>query len=200
MLLENPHDPIAWTIEDQFLLGTDLLVAPVLDRGADSRMVQLPRPGTWIDLWRGTRHAGGSRFRVTAPVGVIPLFLRARSVLATLDTRVDTLVRRAAGVTGRLHTLDDAERSLSFTIGPDFTGPAQLYDGTRIWWAGERRSAPLEAPPAEEPHALLPERMLGSWRRIGAGVGRAGTIACGRRWLAVESPIERRFTIWTPGR
>src|SRR5262249_14144419 len=80
------------------------------------------------------------------------------------------------------------------------TGPAQLYDGTRIWWAGERRSPPLEAPSAEEPHALLPERMLGSWRRIGAGVGRAGTIACGRRWLAVESPIERRFTIWTPGR
>ena len=49
-----PGDGRAAASDDEFLLGDDLLVAPVLEEGATSRSVYLPH-GRWVDLWRSAR-------------------------------------------------------------------------------------------------------------------------------------------------
>ena len=76
LFLEFPADRAAWTITDQYLLGPDLLIAPVLEAGATARTVYLPKGAQWRDAWTGSVHEGGTRPTVPAPLEQIPLFLR----------------------------------------------------------------------------------------------------------------------------
>ncbi|MDX2675951.1 glycoside hydrolase family 31 protein [Streptomyces sp. NY05-11A] len=66
--------------EDAFLLGDCLLVAPVLDPGADRRAVQLPR-GRWYDTATGWAYEGPGQVLVDAPLSRIPVLARAGAVM-----------------------------------------------------------------------------------------------------------------------
>jgi alpha-D-xyloside xylohydrolase len=77
LFLDFPDDPTAWRIEDQFLFGPDLLVAPVTELGARSRPVYLPAGTAWLDTHTGDEHAGGSTVEAQAPLARIPVFRRA---------------------------------------------------------------------------------------------------------------------------
>ena len=77
-----PDVPDAYAEEDSFMLGPDLLVAPVLDPGATQRRVWLPDcPGGWFDIRSGARHEGGRRVEAEAPLGAAPAFMRAGAIL-----------------------------------------------------------------------------------------------------------------------
>ncbi|MEX2540907.1 MAG: TIM-barrel domain-containing protein [Trueperaceae bacterium] len=65
-----------------YLLGRDLLVAPVVEKGVSTREVRLPN-GDWRDLWSGTRLRGGRVVTVPAPIDRIPAFVRADSPRAS---------------------------------------------------------------------------------------------------------------------
>ena len=80
LLLEFPDDPNTYGMQDQFMFGSDLLVAPVLREGATEREVYLPK-GDWFDYWTGQRHAGGTRIRMPVTLASIPIFVRAGAVL-----------------------------------------------------------------------------------------------------------------------
>ncbi|MDX6228802.1 MAG: alpha-D-xyloside xylohydrolase [Frankiales bacterium] len=76
LLLAFPADPVCWEVEDQFLCGNDILVAPVTELGARSRLVYLPAGATWTAVDGGACHDGGQWLGVAAPLHSIPLFLR----------------------------------------------------------------------------------------------------------------------------
>jgi alpha-D-xyloside xylohydrolase len=79
LFVDFPADPASWEIEDQFLFGGDILVAPVYAEGARSRLVYLPAgpEGTrWQDAWTGAQHQGGAWITAPAPLDTIPVFLR----------------------------------------------------------------------------------------------------------------------------
>ncbi len=73
---EFPDDAAAWDVDDQFLLGPDVLVAPVLEAGAREREVYLPAGASWTDAATGEVHDGGATVVVDAPLDVVPVFLR----------------------------------------------------------------------------------------------------------------------------
>jgi sulfoquinovosidase len=77
MMLEFPDDPLARGLSDQFMLGPDLLVAPVVEEGATERELYLPE-GTWYHVLSGEAYVGGERLVVPAPVGEPPVFSRER--------------------------------------------------------------------------------------------------------------------------
>lgn len=194
LLLEHPEDPEAWCVDDQFLLGPYLLVAPMVERGAEWRQVYLPVGHDWIDLWTGERLRGGRRIEAHAPVGRVPLYLRSDGVLPTFDTPVDTLVRREKVANTRLRTLDDAEASLALFVGPDFRGPFDLYDGTRIE-VTEVGAKAFE--PGVSDHALLPTELVAAWKTAG-GEGTELTLPSAAGALTVHSPQPRRVTVHAP--
>ncbi len=68
-----------WDVDDAFLCGDALLVAPVLEAGAQEREVRLP-PGAWYDFWSNAV-VQGERVRAFAPLEVTPLYVRAGTVL-----------------------------------------------------------------------------------------------------------------------
>jgi len=71
------HDKRAWQVEDQFMFGPDILVAPVLREGARARTVYLPAGQRWRDAWTGEEHEGGVALQAAAPLERIPVYLRA---------------------------------------------------------------------------------------------------------------------------
>jgi alpha-D-xyloside xylohydrolase len=74
LFVEFPEDAGSWDVEDEYLFGADLLVAPLLEGGTSGREVYLP-PGPWIDYQTGREYATGWH-RIEA--GAIPAVVLAR--------------------------------------------------------------------------------------------------------------------------
>ncbi len=92
--LRYPNDPKAVAREDEYLLGPDLLVAPVVTEGATTRRLYLPR-GRWVDFWRRrTVLRGPGEVTVPAPLGRLPLLVRAGARIGVLPRRIESLYKR----------------------------------------------------------------------------------------------------------
>jgi alpha-D-xyloside xylohydrolase len=74
-----PTDPAAVNLADQFMLGPDLLVAPVTEQGAVSRELYLPTGTTWVEAWSGEEFHGGQHLKANAPLERIPVYWRKES-------------------------------------------------------------------------------------------------------------------------
>lgn len=85
------HDDKGQGTDDEFLWGRDVLVAPVLTEGARSRNVYLPGGSRWIDMNNTESvYAGGSTAAAyPAPLGTLPLFVRAGAFIPTADYSMD---------------------------------------------------------------------------------------------------------------
>ncbi len=83
LLLEFPDDPVTARIDDSYLLGNALLVAPVFSDSPEpvARQLYLPQ-GEWIDFWTDERHKGGSYITRISPLDTIPVYIRAGSILS----------------------------------------------------------------------------------------------------------------------
>jgi len=136
LAMHHGEDPASWEIEDQFLLGDRLLVAPVIERNRRGRQVYFP-PGEWIDYWTGDSHAGPGEQYAHSQLDHLPLFVRAGAIIPTLDLPVDTLVpvEPGAGLVGE----EEALSTLRATQYGPGTDSYELSDGTVIemWRSGE---------------------------------------------------------------
>jgi alpha-D-xyloside xylohydrolase len=81
LFMDFPADPQASTIGDEYMFGPALLVAPVVEQGRESREVYLPGGSDWYNFWTNERLQGGRSVTVAAPIDVIPLFVKAGSIL-----------------------------------------------------------------------------------------------------------------------
>ena len=83
LFLHYPNDNALWTIQDQYLYGSDMLVAPIIEEAATERQVILPGNGVWRHLWSGQDYPAG-KFDIEAPIGQPPVFYRSDSDFAAL--------------------------------------------------------------------------------------------------------------------
>lgn len=84
LFFDFPDNRAARDVQDAFMLGPDLLVAPVLEEGETQRELYLPlHPGGWYDWHDGKHFEGGRTVRVDAPLGRLPLFARAGALVPT---------------------------------------------------------------------------------------------------------------------
>lgn len=80
-----PQDSQAWEVEDQYLYGDDILVAPVMYAGQVSRQVYLPEGVMWTNVWTRDKFIGGQAVLVDAPLESIPLFVSDPDLVEMLD-------------------------------------------------------------------------------------------------------------------
>ena len=88
LLLDFPEDERCWDVDDQFLFGPDLLVAPVLEQHASERSVYLPAGTEWTDVWtQGARawRCSGDRH---GPVGADPPLPQGRGAARYRSVRI----------------------------------------------------------------------------------------------------------------
>jgi len=153
LVLGWPDDPRAAAQDDEYLLGDDLLVSPVLDEGATTRRAYLP-PGDWVDWWGSTRlddavapqltaprlRTGGTDVQLDAPLHRLPMHVRAGTVLPLLDPSVDTLAPYGRGTAVRLADRKDRLRLLAWprgrrtvALGADRRDRATSSESSRGW-------------------------------------------------------------------
>ena len=81
LLFEYPEDETTYALDDQFLLGDALLIAPITKPGIEHRHVYLPA-GTWWHLWSGERFTGPAHILVHAPLGFPAVFVAGNKAVA----------------------------------------------------------------------------------------------------------------------
>ncbi|HEX7916957.1 TIM-barrel domain-containing protein [Rudaea sp.] len=81
LAFDYPQDVDALLINDEYLVGQDLLVAPVVVQNQRARSVYFPKGDAWIDWWSGAHYEGGKTVKVDAPLERLPLFVRAGAVV-----------------------------------------------------------------------------------------------------------------------
>ncbi|HET9526359.1 MAG TPA: glycoside hydrolase family 31 protein [Pyrinomonadaceae bacterium] len=119
LLLNYQNDSNTYNLDDQFMIGDDLLVAPITKPDLTRRMVYLPF-GTWYDYWTNKKYAGGTMISVEAPLETVPMFVRAGAMIPTAPPR--NYVR------------ENPADPITFNIYPDEKGMAsgRLYEDDGI--------------------------------------------------------------------
>jgi alpha-glucosidase len=79
-VLNFQDDPSTYNLDDQFMVGDDLLVAPILKPDVTKRLVYLPA-GLWYDYWTNKKYTGGTMISVEAPLDVVPMFVRGGAMI-----------------------------------------------------------------------------------------------------------------------
>lgn len=118
LLLAFQNDPVTHPLDDEFLCGDALLVAPVLEEGATRRQVYLPA-GLWYDFWTDDRYEGPAWVEVDAPLARIPVFGRAGAVIP-MGPEMDFAGQRPTDpLTLHIYPPMDGEERLSFLYEDD---------------------------------------------------------------------------------
>jgi alpha-glucosidase/alpha-D-xyloside xylohydrolase len=113
MWLHYAGDPQAASRGDQYLWGRDVLVAPVVEKGATSRRLYLPR-GTWFDFWTDERIDGGREIDRRVDLETVPLYVRAGAVIP-----LDPV---------RQYTDERVDGALTLVVYPGADGNSSVYE------------------------------------------------------------------------
>jgi alpha-glucosidase len=110
LLVNYQTDYNTLSIDDEFMVGADLLAAPILRPAQTARLVYLPE-GTWFDFWTGKQFQGGTTVSVDAPLDTVPLFVRGGAIIPRGP---------------EMNYVGEKTGPLTFNIYPDAQGRAQL--------------------------------------------------------------------------
>ena len=131
--LDFPNDPRVADLRDEYMLGPALLVAPVTEQGAITRMVYLPAGADWYNYWTNQRLHGGQTIEVAAPIDTIPVFVRAGSILP-LGAPIQSTHEQQAIAKVRVYPGADAAFTLFSDDGTSYAYEKGAGSITRLHW------------------------------------------------------------------
>ena len=154
--LHYPDDPVAVARADEYLWGRHILVAPVVEKGATTCSVYLPR-GYWYDFWTNDAVEGAHEINRAVDLETMPLFVAAGTILPFGPVKQ--------------YTSEETDQPISILVYPGADGSFLLYEddgrsfdyrrgewmGTRLNWNDARRTLTLNLEPGS--------RMLGPPQR-----------------------------------
>jgi alpha-D-xyloside xylohydrolase len=154
LFYDHPNDPTTWHVDDEYLLGPDLLVAPMFEPSG-RRRIYLPAGG-WYDFWTDQRFDGTRWITYDAQLETLPLFVRAGAVIP-LGPELQYANERAwdplsfdvyPGAEGgtRIEVGDD-RRQLAFNLTVD--GRRVLLEGGPLEYVAAVRVHRSDRPPVE---------------------------------------------------
>lgn len=87
LVYEYPVDKHVRNISDEYMLGSFVLVAPVIAPGKEAREVYLP-DGDWYDYYTGEKYSGGRYILADAPLDKVPVFIKAGAIIPVADGKI----------------------------------------------------------------------------------------------------------------
>ena len=117
LVMDYPTDPAVRDISNQFLVGENMLVAPVVG-GESKRKIYLPE-GDWYDFWTSKKWAGKAEYTFDVPLEQIPVFIKSGTILPM------------AKIT--LHTEDPESFKLTALVFGENTKPSVLFEDDGSW-------------------------------------------------------------------
>jgi alpha-glucosidase/alpha-D-xyloside xylohydrolase len=139
--LHYADDVVAVMRGDEYLWGRDMLVAPVTEKGAKSRLVYLPR-GTWYDFWTEERVEGGREISRSVDLATLPLYVRAGAIVPLGPIKQYTEEKVDGSLTLQIYPGANATFKLYEDDGKTFNYRRGEWMGISITWNdGNRRLA-----------------------------------------------------------
>jgi alpha-glucosidase len=129
LVLNYPEDPNTYNLDDEFMIGDDLLVAPVVRPDVTKRLVYLPK-GTWYDYWTNKKFAGGTTVYVEAPLETVPMFVRTGAIIPTWPMMNYVGEKPSDPITLNIYPDDKGGASVTL-YEDDGISPAYKQDGFR---------------------------------------------------------------------
>jgi len=80
MVFNYPKDVNTYNIDDQYFFGDQMLVCPVIEKGAKSRTLYLPE-GNWVDYWTGEKFTGKQHIITRTPLDKLPVYVKAGAII-----------------------------------------------------------------------------------------------------------------------
>jgi alpha-D-xyloside xylohydrolase len=81
LFMDFPNDANVANLGDEYMFGPAFLVAPMTEQGRETRQVYLPADSDWYNYWTNEKVKGGQTVTVAAPIDIVPLFVRAGSII-----------------------------------------------------------------------------------------------------------------------
>jgi alpha-glucosidase/alpha-D-xyloside xylohydrolase len=144
--LHHPDDPRAVARGDEYLWGRDMLVAPVVEKGAVTRTLYLPR-GAWFDFWNDQRVEGGREIDRAVDLATTPLYVRAGAVLPMGPVRQYTSEPATAPTTLVVYPGADRSSSLYEDDGKSFDYRNGAFMRIVMRWENATRRLTLSLAP-----------------------------------------------------
>ncbi len=144
--LHYPGDPLAVARGDEYLWGRDVLVAPVVERGATSRRLYLPQGG-WYDFWTGERIEGGREISRDVDLATMPLYVRAGAILPLGPVKQYTAERVGAPLTISIYPGAPGSFLLYEDDGNSFNYRRGEWMGIQMTWNDSRRLLSMRLAP-----------------------------------------------------
>jgi alpha-glucosidase/alpha-D-xyloside xylohydrolase len=144
--LHFPRDQKAVERSDEFLWGSSLLVAPVVEKEAKTREVYLP-VGSWYDFWTGERLEGGREIRRAVDLETMPLYVRAGSILPLGPVKQFTEEKVDVPLSVSIYPGANASFLLYEDDGISFNYRNGEWMGTQMKWNDARRVLQLDRTP-----------------------------------------------------
>ena len=136
--LHYPEDAAAVARGDEYLYGRDILVAPVVEKGATSRALYLPR-GTWYDFWTREKIEGGREITRKVDLETTPLYVRAGAVLPMGPVKQHIEEPVDGPLTLWVHPGADGRFSLYEDDGKTFDYRKHEFMRVNIAWSDKQR-------------------------------------------------------------
>ncbi len=151
-------DTSVYNIQDQYMFGPAFLVNPVTEslyHGKDSattektRKVYLPASTNWYDFWTGKMLTGGQTINAAAPIDILPLYVKAGSIVpmgplvqyATEKTAAPTELRIYAGADGKFTVYEDENDTYNYEKGKYATYDILWNDASHMLTITDRKGS-----------------------------------------------------------
>ena len=134
LFMDFGADPKVADIGDEYMFGPALLIAPVTDQGKTTREVYLPAGTDWFNFWTNERIRGGQSITADAPIDVIPIFVRAGSILP-LGEQVESTNEEQKIATLRVYPGSDADFDLYNDDGTTYEYEHGKFEITHLHWS-----------------------------------------------------------------
>jgi alpha-D-xyloside xylohydrolase len=131
--MDFPNDAKVTNIADEYMFGPAFLVAPITEQGMQSREVYLPAGSDWYNYWTNEKIAGGKTITVAAPIDVIPLFVRAGSIIP-MGADIPSTATAQALKEVRVYPGKDAEFQLYDDDGVTYDYEKGIGKFTQLRW------------------------------------------------------------------
>ena len=153
--LHYPDDPETVKHGDEYLWGRDILVAPVVEKGATSRRLYLPR-GRWFDFWTNEPHDGGREIERTVDLETLPLFVREGAIVPLGPVKQFVNEKVDGPLTITIYPGADGECLLYEDDGISFNHRKGDWMGLQLRWNDARRALAMRL--AADSHMRPPLR------------------------------------------
>lgn len=159
LIMDFPADKKVWNINNEYLFGKNILVAPVTDSLYTSRMngetvidfskiknhkVYLPEGADWYDFWTGEKTKGGQEIEKAVPVDIIPLYVKAGTILPMGPFQQYTGEKDASNLELRVYEGANGTFTLYEDENDNYNYERKIYSTITMKWNDKAKTLIIE--------------------------------------------------------